>query len=134
MSAAAAAAEKFNSVVQSIFDQAGADGRTSGISWNSFGKYLDMLKVSAMLAAKDLAVAGYQKKQYVMSAIESFIDNFLPLPTWLFFLRTPIKNVLLSLADGAIEALYKEIIEAIPSPTPAPAPSPAPSIDPATTG
>lgn len=115
----------FNAAVQSVFNQAAASAGSVGLSWSSFGQYFDLLKVAAMEAAKEMAVAGYQKKQLVMDAIGVFIDAYLPLPAWLFFLRGTVKKVLLSLADGAIETLYKKIIDVVPVPVPTPAPTPS---------
>lgn len=109
--------QTFDLAVQSVLNQAQSNAGNTGLSWVSFGQLYEQLKIVAVEAAKDLAIAGYQKKQLVMDAVSVFIDKYLPLPAWLFFLRTPIKNLLLSLADGAIESLYRKLVPPTPEPT-----------------
>ncbi len=113
------AREYFGQAVQGVFDRANTLAGGGKLSVFAFGELLDLLKTTAVKAAKDLALAGYQKKELVMSEIANFIDKFLPLPAYLFFLRGPIKRWLLALADGAIEALYRELVKPVPPLTPA---------------
>jgi hypothetical protein len=110
----------FNSAVQGVLDRANSLAGNSTLSWVDFGQLYDQLKIVAVEAAKDLALQGYQKKQFVLDALDKFIDAYLPLPAWLFFLRSPVKKILLQLADGAIEALYQKLIKPTPTQTPEP--------------
>jgi hypothetical protein len=115
--------QSFDQAVQGVLNKAQASAGAGGLSWSLFGQLYEQLKIAAIEAAKDLAVAGIQKKQYVIDALGVFIDNYLPLPSWLFFLRPTIKKYLLWLAAGAIEALYERLVKTLPA-TPTPAPTP----------
>jgi hypothetical protein len=106
--------------IQSVLDKAKATAASGKLSSSMFGQLLDQLKAAAIKGASSLAVAGYEKKALVMEQVGKFIDSYLPLPAYLFFARPWIKQWLMSLASGAIDALYKELI---PQPTPTPTPS-----------
>jgi hypothetical protein len=96
----------FQTSINKFIDAAG-----DGISFIDFGMLFEQLKILAMEKASQLALEGYEKKQLVLDALASFIDNKMPLPVWLFWAKPMIKKLLLSLASGAIETLYKKYIK-----------------------
>lgn len=111
--------QAFEVAVQAVLDQAKVTAGTSGLSWNSFGYLYERLQIIAVEAAMQLALEGYQKKQLVLDAVGQFIDAYLPLPIWLFWLRPQIKKWIFWLADGAIESTYKRLVKLVPPNPPA---------------
>lgn len=72
---------------------------------------LQQFLVQAMQAASLLlANQGPEKKQLVLEALAEALDT-IPLPWWLAIVRSPLKNIVLTIADGAIEAIYSQFKE-----------------------
>ncbi|RCS43958.1 hypothetical protein DTL42_18400 [Bremerella cremea] len=75
------------------------------------GQVLQQFLVQAMQAAAQLlANQGHEKKQLVLDALGKALDA-IPLPWWLALIRPPLKNLVLTIADGAIEAIYSQFKE-----------------------
>ncbi len=75
------------------------------------GRVLQQFLVEAMQAAAQLlANQGHEKKQLVLDALAKAFDA-IPLPWWLTLVRLPLKKMVLTIADGAIEAIYSQFKE-----------------------
>lgn len=89
-----------------------ATGQLDGsFSLVRLGQVLQQFLVEAMQAAAQLlANQGHEKKQLVLDALGKVVDA-LPLPWWLSLVRGPLKSIVLTIADGAIEAIYSQFKE-----------------------
>lgn len=103
--------------VNAAIKQAKAEA-ANGTTWSRLGEWLDEIKVTAVAALMGESGTGAEKKAYVLSVIAYLFDVIAPnvyLPIWaepFRFVITPIaKQVILALADGGIEVIYRRLKE-----------------------
>lgn len=90
-----------------------------GLTLAEIGQLFSALIALAVSAAMKLSNAGPDKKQLVLQAVGYLFDalvEFFPLPDWVPFkawvrarLAPVLKEIVLLLADGAIEAVYAHL-------------------------
>lgn len=103
---------RFQDIIASLIDSA-KEKLADGFSIAKLGQVLQAFLVEAMKAAAVyLKNEGPFKKQLVLEALATAFDA-LPLPWWLALVRAPLKSIVLTIADGAIEAIYSQFKDSI---------------------
>jgi len=84
-----------------------------GITLVEAGQIFTEFAQLAVDAARDLSNPGFEKKQFVLSAIGKLFDQLEPLLPYPWFaapfrrfISPALRDIVLRIADGAIEAIY----------------------------
>lgn len=98
------------------FIQSAKEKAKDGLTLAEVGELFVALLQLAVVAAKELSNPGVEKKAIVKEALSQLFDAvepYLPIPFWAkpfwLLLKSPIKQLVLALADGAIEAIYDRV-------------------------
>ncbi len=105
----------FKDQVQAFLADA-ADKAKGGLTLAEIGALFISLIYMAVALLNSVSVPGADKKALVLEAVGFLFDTIapaIPLPFWLapvrLFLRPRLRQLVLAIADGAIEAIYARL-------------------------